>query len=221
MVKIRYDAEKVKDFARIILDKYYAKSVGGRSGFHRSDAIACPLRAYWRLTGEIEQEYSTQSVGILCLGELCHIALHKNFDAQEKIYNLEGIHITVDAIFNGQFPIETKSTRKKIYKKDDLLDSWLEQLAIAMSVMKVNTGYLMILNIITFGLTVWEITMTEQERKVFLNSCKWQILTIADALKKKDPTILSPKYKDCHWCSFKPSNRRKGCPYYKKIEEEK
>lgn len=215
-MKIRHDSQKVKEFSEIMLQRYFNKSVTRRKGFHRSDAISCPLKAYWRLTGELQQEYGTRDVGTLLLGELCHVVLHRHFDAQEKVFNLQGIYITVDAIYNGKFPIETKSTRKKIYRKEDLLESWLEQLAIAMAVMKVNTGYLMVLNIINFALTVWEITMTDEEREMFLNSCIWQILSIADAIKKKNPSILTPKYKDCHFCSYKPTRRKKGCPYYKK-----
>jgi len=216
-MRIRHDSDKVKEFSDIMLRKYYNKSVGGRKGFHRSDAIACPLKAYWRMTGEIEQVYGTQDVGTLLLGTLCHIALHENFEYQEKVFDLHGVYITVDAIF-GKYPIETKSTRKKIYKKDDLPQSWIEQLVIAMAVMQVNKGYLMVMNIITFGLTVWEVTTTDEERQMFLNSCIWQILSIINGLEKKDPSILTPKYEDCHFCSFRPTrNRPKGCPYYKKL----
>jgi hypothetical protein len=167
------------------------------------------------MTGEIEQEYGTRDVGTLLLGELAHIALHKHFEAQEKVYKLQGIFITVDAIY-GKYPIETKSTRKKIYKKEDLPHSWIEQLCIAMAVMKVNTGYLMVMNIITYGLTVWEVTMKDVEREMFLNSCVWQIISIADAIKKKNPDSLTPKYDDCKWCSYRPKRGKKGCPYYKK-----
>ena len=215
-MQIRHDSEKVKEFSQIMLSKYYNRSVTKRTGFHRSDAIACPLKAYWRMTGDVQQDWGTRDVGMLLLGELCHIALHKHFDAQEQVFKLQGIYITVDAIFGGKYPIETKSTRKKIYKVEDLLDSWIEQLCIAMAVMKVNTGYLMVLNIITYGLTVWEITMSDNERQMFLNSCVWQIISIADAIKKKTPEILIPKYKDCLWCSYKPKRGKTGCPYYKK-----
>lgn len=213
-MEIVHDSKKVKEFSEIMLSRFYGKSTRERKGFHRSDAIACPLKAYWRLTGEVKQEYGTRDVGMLLLGTLAHIALHKYFDAQEKVFMLQGIYITVDAVY-GKYPIETKSTRKKIYKKEDLPESWLEQLAIAMAVMKVNKGYLMVMNIITYGLTVWEVTMTDVERDVFLNSCIWQILSIADAIKKKKPEILTPKYKDCKWCSFKRTRKNKGCPYYK------
>ena len=214
-MRIRHDSDKVKEFSEIMLKKYYHRSITKRTGFHRSDAISCPLKCYWRMTGEIEQDYGTRDVGMLLLGELAHIALHKHFDAQEKVYKLQGIFITVDAIY-GKYPIETKSTRKKIYKKEDLPDSWIEQLCIAMAVMEVNIGYLMVLNIITYGLTVWEITMTEEERKMFMNSCVWQIISIADAIEKRTPELLTPKYPDCLWCSYKPKRGKKGCPFYKK-----
>jgi len=215
-MRIKHDAQKVKEFSEIMLSKYYTKSVTKRTGFHRSDAITCPLKAYWRMTGEVEQEYGTRDVGTLLLGTLAHIALHEHFDAQEKVYMLQGIYITVDAIY-GTIPIETKSTRKKIYKKEEIPQAWIEQLAIAMAVMKSNIGYLMIMNIITYGLTVWEVTFdNDSEREMFLNSCVWQIISIADAIKRKDSSSLPPKYNDCKWCSYRPKRGKKGCPFYKK-----
>jgi len=214
-MRIRHDSDKVKEFSEIMLSKYYKRGKNERpKGFHRSDALACPLRAFWRMTGEIEEEYGTRDVGTLLLGTLAHIALHKYFDAQEKVYTLQGIYITVDAIY-GKYPIETKTTRKAIYKKEDLLQSWIEQIGMAMAVMKVNKGYLMVMNIITYGLTVWEITMTNEEREMFLNSCVWQIISIADAIKKKNPSSLTPKYSECKWCPYRPKRGKKGCPYYK------
>lgn len=201
-----------------MLTGFYDRSRADRpAGFHRSDAIACPLRAYWRVTGELTAEYSTGDVGILLLGTLAHIALHKYFDASEKEYDLNGVFITVDAL-RGEYPIETKTTRHKVYRKEDLLPDWLEQLAIAMGVMKVNKGYLMILNVINFSLTVWEITMTQEEREMFVQSCIWQIISIADAIEKKNPKLLSPKSSDCKWCPYKPKRDKQGCPFYKVVE---
>ena len=215
-MKISHNSEMVKKFSEVMLSKYYKQSTTDRpKGFHRSDAISCPLRAYWRMTGEIEAEYGTRDVGMLLLGTLAHIALHKHFDYKEKIYKLQGIYITVDALY-GKYPIETKSTRKRIYRKEDLPEAWIEQLCIAMAVMKVNKGYLMVMNIINFALTVWEIIMTDEEREMFLQSCIWQILSIAESVNKKDPSILTPKYNECRFCSYRPKRGKKGCPYYKK-----
>jgi len=215
-MKIIHNSDMVKKFSDIMLTKFYQKSTVERTGFHRSDAISCPLKAYWRITGEIGQEYGTRDVGMLLLGTLAHIAMHEYFDAHEQVFKLHEIAITVDAIF-GEHPIETKTTRKKIYKKEDLPQSWIAQLAIAMAVMKVNKGYLMVLNIITYGLTVWEITMPTEERDLFKQSCIWQILSISDAIESKDPSKLSPKHSDCQWCSYRPTRKRpKGCSYYKK-----
>ena len=220
-MNIKHNSEMAQQFSEIMLTDYYDKSVNHRTGWHRSDSIACPLKAYWRLTDEIKPDLGPNDVGILLLGELCHIALHKYFDAQEKRYDLGGVQITVDAIF-GQFPIETKSTRKKIYRKEDLLNEWIEQLAIAMAVMHVNTGYLMVMNIISFSLNVWEITMSTSELEMFGNSCVFQAFSIGDAISKKDPSLLSPKYNECALCSYRPKPRKdiKGCSFFKKIKEE-
>jgi len=219
-MKIEHNADMVKKFSEIMLKEYYSQSVTGRTGLHRSDAISCPLKAYWRITKQIEAIYSSQDVGMLLLGTLAHIALHKNFEAQEKVFTIaDQLYVTVDALF-GKFPIETKTTRKKIYRKEDLPQSWLEQLAIAMSVMKVDTGYLMVLNIINYSVTVWEITMTEEEREMFLQNCIWQILSILDSIQKVKPEILTPKIDECKWCPYRPMRAREGCQYYVKPKED-
>lgn len=213
-MQIRHDSDMVKNFAEIMLSQFYDEGKTNRpKGFHRSDAISCPLKPYWRITKLIVQEFSTRSVGILLLGTLAHIAMHKYFDAQEKVYEIGGTFVTVDALY-GEFPIETKTTRMKVYGKEDLPQEWIEQLAIAMAVMKVNKGYLMVMNIITFTLMVWEITITDEEREMFLQSYLWQVMSIADAIDKKKPELLVPKYQECFGCGY---NHKNGCPFCKVI----
>ena len=217
-MRIRHDSDKVKEFSQIMLSKYYRTSTKERKGWHRSDSISCPLKGYYRMAGEIQPEYKSRDVGMLLLGTLAHIALHKNFSAQEKVYWLANkVAITVDAIYDKggkSYPIETKTTRKRIYKKGDLLQSWIEQLAIAMSIMNADVGYLMVMNIINFSLTVWEITMTKEEREMFIHGCIWQILSIAEAVEKKSPSLLTPKTNECRFCPYRPTRTKKGCSYY-------
>lgn len=218
-MRISHNAEMVKKFTDVMLKQYYEKSVNERTGLHRSDSISCPIKAYWRITKKIEGVFSSQDVGILLLGELAHIALHKNFDAQEKQYKIaDQLVVTVDAIF-GNLPIETKTTRKKVYRREDLPQSWIEQLAIAMAVMKVNIGYLMVINIISFGVSVWEIEMNEEEREMFLNNCIWQILSILDSVQKNDPKLLTPKTDECEYCLYRPMKVREGCPFFVKPKD--
>lgn len=216
-MKIIHNATMTHEFATIMLTDFYDESVTRRIGWHRSDAIVCPLKAYWRMTGQLKPEYGMSDVGILIIGQLAHIALHKYFDAQEKVYDIHSIQITIDAI-HGEYPIETKTTRKKVYRKEDIPNEWIEQLAIAMAVMNVSKGYLMVLSIITFALTVWEVTFqSDSEKEMFRNSCIWQVVSIANSVEKGDPSILAPKYEECHFCPYRPTRaRRDGCIYYKK-----
>jgi len=219
---IKHNSQIAQEFTEIMLTAYYDRSVTHRDGWHRSDVIACPVKAYWRLTGEVPIDLTPDDVGIFLLGELCHIALHKYFDAQEKHFDLGGIAVTVDAIFKAIYPIETKSTRKSIYKKEELLNEWIEQLGIAMSIMGVNTGYLMVMNIISFSLNVWEINMTNEELTMFGNTAQFQALAIADSIEKHDPSILCPKFDECKFCSYRPKPRKdkKGCRFYRKPVKE-
>jgi hypothetical protein len=223
-MQIKHRSDMVSKFAEIMMDDF-AKQQKDRAGLHRSDAIACPLKAYWRLTAKYQAIFTSQSVGILLIGTLAHLALHKNFNAQEEVHDLSGISVTIDAITemdNKRYPIESKTTRKKIYGKDQIPQEWFEQLAIAMGVLDVDKGYLMILNVITYSMTVWEVNMNKEEREMFLNGTIWQVGTILDAIKQGKPELLAPKYDECGWCPYKPSRSRAdgGCPFYKPPKKE-
>jgi hypothetical protein len=216
----------VDAFAKIMM-RDFSKDQKTRSGLHRSDAIACPLKAYWRLTGEIQAIYDSSNVGILLIGTLAHIALHKNFDAQEEIHDVHGVNVTIDAIFGVdsgsggvRYPIESKTTRKKIYSKGDIPQEWIEQLGIAMGVCDVDLGYLMVFNVISFSITVWEIAMNREERQMFLDGMVYQVGTILNSVKEKKPELLQPKRIECKWCAYRPMRKREsnGCPWYR-VEE--
>lgn len=218
-MRITHCSEMVQNFAEIMMSDF-TKQSKQRTGIHRSDVIACPLKCYWRLTGLIKPIYTSQNVGILLIGTLAHIALHKNFDAQEKIFDLDGMDVTIDAILsqvNIEHPIESKTTRKRIYRKEDIPEEWLQQLAIAMTAMDIDTGYLMIFNVITFSITVWEINMRRDEREMFYYAAKWQKDSILDAVVKRKPELLSPKRSECQWCQYRPMKQRElgeSCKFY-------
>jgi hypothetical protein len=221
-VEITHKAEMVQKFAEIMMTDFSAQQKD-RSGLHRSDSIACPLKAYWRLTGDIVAIYDSQNVGILLIGTLAHIALHRNFDAQEEIHDLHGINVTIDAIYGLEsgsggmrYPIESKTTRKKIYSKADIPQEWLEQLGIAMGVLDVDVGYLIVFQVITFSITVWEIRMSKEERNMFTDGCVYQVGTILNSVEKRKPELLQPKTIECHFCPYRPMRKRPdGCPWYK------
>jgi hypothetical protein len=219
-MKIEHNSALVKEFAERILGHHYKTTTEGRKGFHRSDAISCPLRCYHRLVGDIKPEFRSRDVGVLMVGTMAHKILEEGFDAQEKDFELAGIHVIVDALA-GKYPVEIKTTRKRIYRKEDIPRDWIEQLAIGMGVMNVERGYLMIINIINFSLTVWEFTMNEEERELTRHAFLWQILNIADAVEKRNPSLLKPRYEDCEWCVYRPSKMNQNCIYYKKIEKGK
>ena len=219
-MRIEHQPQLVKEFAEKILTYHYEKSTLGRKGWHRSDAIACPLKAYWRITGEVKGEYRSRDVGVLMVGEMAHIVLERGFDAQEKIFDIAGIAVTIDAI-SGQYPVEIKTTRKRIFRSSDIPRSWIEQVSIAISVMNVEYGYLFIMNIINFSVTVWKFTIPEPERELVLHAFVWQILNVADCIQQHKPELLTPRYEECMYCLYRPSKLNRNCPYYKKLDPKK
>jgi len=205
-MKIRHASDKTHEFAERIV-KRYLEGVRNRLGFHRSDAISCPLKAYWRLTGH-EPEYSPQQIGNFILGNLAHAMIESYFDTQELQIKVGGlVYVTIDATLDG-YPIEIKTTRRKIYRRDQIPQEWIEQLAFAMSALKKNKGYLFVLNYISFAVMVWEVEMTDNEIRHYSQQLLWSIIKIIDAVKKRNPEMLHPKHADCQYCMY-----RKICPY--------
>lgn len=213
-MRIDYNPEMTKVFSERILRDHYERTTLGREGWHRSDAISCPLQAYWRITGEVKGSFRVRDVGIFLVGEMGHVLLERGFDYQEKIVDFYGIKVTVDAI-HGKYPVEIKTTRMNICRKENLPREWVEQLSIAISVMGAPKGYLMVLNIVTLQFRVWEFKyFTEKERELFRKVFLNQILAIADAVDKRNPKLLKPKYKDCKFCYYRPYETNKGCPFF-------
>lgn len=209
--------EIAQKFTDLMLTAYSSENIKGRSGIHRSSIIDCPLTLYYTETGEAEQHFDENNVGIWLLGELCHIAFTKYFDAREKVFNLAGIKVTIDAIYNSKFPVELKTTRKKIYRREDLLNDWIHQLSIGMAVMESDVGYLIVMNIITFKLQVYEFHTTKEEREKILEHSLWTIIDISNAIKERNPNLLKPKYEKCKTCSFRPIKGvdKKNCLFYR------
>lgn len=226
-MQILYRPDMVVTFADIMLADFNEESKK-RTGWHRSDVISCPLKAYWRMTGEIEAVYTSESVGILVIGTLAHLLIHKNFDAQEKVFDLDGMNVTVDAILGKannspiDYPIESKTTRKTMFRKEDIPVEWIQQLAIAMSVMGIDKGYMMIVNLVSFHVSIWEFTMSKEERDIFLKAAIVTKRDMQKCIDMKRPDLMTPKHEDCEWCAYKPlPTREGGCPWYSPIKKEK
>jgi hypothetical protein len=154
------------------------------------------------------------------IGAIAHEIMHKYFDAQEKVFKLENaedVAVTIDALL-GKYPIESKTTRKKIYNKSQIPEDWKEQLCIGMATMGSNKGFLMILNVISFAVMVFEFDLSDEELSLWKTVFVAKILLIAKSLKEKNPNMLEPKFVDCKWCPYRPMRKRtnwSGCPNYR------
>jgi hypothetical protein len=234
---IKFDNELSKKFTEVVLKNEIEHSKE-RSGYHRSDCITCPEKPFNRVVRKLEAIFSPETIGIFLIGELAHLLLHQNFTAQEyEIMVADIVSMHIDAIAQGsdfqnligiedwkldeKRPIESKTTRKVMYKQEDIPNEWLEQLAFGMAHLGVNIGYLMIVNMINFSVKVVTITMTNEERDMYKDVFLWKISLILDAVNKEDDSKLEPHRFDCKYCEYRPCKKRKlknpedkGCPKY-------
>lgn len=233
-------AEKLSE---IVLKKQIEHSKE-RKGYHRSDIITCTHKPFNRVVRKLHAMFSPETMGIFLVGELAHLLLHQNFTAQEYeviVANLVSMHI--DAIASlGDFqdqvgiedwgkdekrPIESKTTRKLIVRQEDIPNEWIEQLAFGMAYLGVTTGYIMIVNIINFHISVVTIKMNEKDRDMFKEAFMWKISLIINAVNLEDDSELEVKRFDCKYCEYRPSKKRKelygdedkGCPFYNPFPE--
>ena len=61
------------------------------------------------------------------------------------------------------------------------------------------------------------ILLKKKEKKILEHSL-WTIIDISNAIKKRNPNLLKPKYEKCKTCSFRPIKGvdKKNCLFYRR-----
>jgi len=176
----------------------------------------------------IEPIYTKAMIGILAFGEIASMFLQTLYPPEQCEYESTDIVSShLDVYEDFKYPLEAKSSVKKIFKAQDVPRGWELQLMRYMAKHNADTGWLPILNLFTRQLAAFKKTMTTEERME-------QILQMTDsknrilyAVDNQDPSGLVILVDECSGCFYKPSRKRKklqlgdGCPKYTRKKKKK
>jgi hypothetical protein len=224
-LKIYYDKEKTKALQDLLEEKWEdiarygdphkryrvreKRNVRGRER-HVSDVLYCSLKYICRLLGIPKKKESQTAIGNMLFGIVAQKLIQWIYppeysEYEALIYDIVIGH--VDVFEELKYPIEIKASRKKVLKREDLPQKWLEQLVTYMSILSAPKGWIAILNIFTSTLMVWCVELTDTEMLTqLIDICNTvQLIQEAEETKNYDKIPIHPsEYK---WCRYK-----KGCP---------
>lgn len=172
---------------------------------HRGDLIYCLRKGYFRLMGIEPPELPFIEFSVI--GKTLHRIIERSFKYTEEEVEKDGILGTIDIItpIAGKiFPIEIKTTRKRIYSARDIPHVYLEQLKMAIIMRGTDEGLLAILNVITAELQVWVLRLSPEEKKTFWDEILRRKKLLEKAIKLKNPLLLPRTRWMCRKCEYAP-----------------
>ena len=106
----KMEVREAHDVEQYIFSRWIEEELKPREGIHLSDLDLCLGKAYYRKTDEKEGRRVLPSNELLLLFMLGWAMQHEVLGVPEEEMELDGIKMSVDAPFNGEF-IEFKTTR--------------------------------------------------------------------------------------------------------------
>lgn len=176
----------------------------GEPRIHRSDLIYCLRKAYFRLAGIEPPEPLV--IEFTVIGKTLHRIIERGFKYKEVEMEKDGILGTVDIVtlFGGRrLVIEIKTTRKFITSPQDIPQSYVEQLKMAIIMAGTDEGLLAILNIITAKIQVWVLRMTEAEKSAFWQEILSRKSLLERAVAERNPLLLPKLQWQCKNCEYR------------------
>lgn len=189
-----------------------------RTGVHVSDVIYCPREAVFRKLTPIavtdkELNFFTSGAAIHTAIQTLAKYFEKYEIEKEVVFEPSKHEYTKDLLCEDEdikilahidlwdsernIPIEAKSTRKATLKNrktgiEEAKSFNITQLKLYMSLLGAEKGYLLyqlLMNFDSYPFELFEITMTEEERKKMLRWLTKECLRIVHATKKKDASL--------------------------------
>jgi len=214
-MKIEYDAEKSKE----ISEKMYSKWARDRKPprgemLHSTDVVGCEVAPYNRLTG-CEYYVTRKAIGFMVFGTVSGKILASLYPKEEREFTavLEDlVEGHIDVFEKLKFPLEGKSSRKRIFRVNDLPQSWVEQIMNYMTMKNADVGWIVILNVFSIQICAFRIEMTGQDRLDWAIYLADKVNRIKDSAKNHDPSKLRINPEDYGNCRYKEHcSRRQEC----------
>lgn len=241
-MEIFYDKEKSAEIEQKLIDKW-SKWEGERKHyrvrrdeqvakrgkeFHVSDVVCCPLQTYCRMK-KFQRKFSKKNVGFMLFGIIAQKLFQWLYTEEECEYEawIPDVAIGhIDIFEAGKYPMEIKSSRKRIFKRSQLPQKWVEQLVCYMAMTSSEIGWLVILNIFSCQVTCFCIKMTKEDILGQIVAMSTTVNERRRAVNLERPSMLRPDAEQYEFCYYKHvCPRRADCKRkydsMKKREEER
>lgn len=215
-MKVFYDKDKSIELMQRIEDEFgeRARKTARGEEMHVSDLTGCLLKPYCRLLG-LERKMTKTIVGVMVFGIVAENMLGWTYPSEELQYqsNLwvleksENIFGHIDIYEDMKYPIEIKSSRKNVFKSNELPKYWVEQLMAYMSIQGSWKGWIIMFNVFSTQIMAFQVQMTAEDRLDWLIELNRRALAVRNAFKEKDCRLLDINPHEYEWCLYKD-----GCP---------
>jgi len=224
-LKIYFDKEKSAELEKKLIDKWFLWEDEKRkyrikrelkvairgSEFHISDVVCCPLKTYCRIK-KFERKFTKKTVGVMLFGIVAQKLvqwLYPDDQCEHEAVIPDIVIGHIDIFEDFKYPLEIKSSRKRIFKRSQIPQMWVEQLVSYMAMTSSKKGWIILLNVFSCQVTCFCIEMTDTD-------ILGQLVVISDTINRRrrainleNPNMLRPSAEQYEHCQFKHNCPRK------------
>lgn len=235
-MKIYYDKKKSAEIEKKLFDKWSKpfqvrkyrvqreKRVAKRgSEYHISDAIGCEVKCFCRLK-RLKRSFTKRSVGLMLFGIVAQKLVQWLYPEEQSEYEAGITDVVVghlDVFEDELYPIEIKASRRRIFRRNQLPQRWVEQLASYMALTSSKKGWVVILNVFSCQVACFCVEMTEKDILGQLVVISGNVAKRRRAVNLDRPTMLIPSGEEYEYCFYKQTcPRRIDCrEKWKRIQQ--
>jgi hypothetical protein len=204
-MQIFYDSEKTKEIQQRMID-YWEKTKQERgTELHAYDIANCEMKAFCRLTG-LKPVWTNQIAGMMIFGIIGGLTIQMTYpeDQREWAGDLEKlVFCHIDVFENKEVPLEVKTTRKRLFRKDTIPDAWINQILTYMVITKKRKGHLVFFNALSTAISVWTIVISEEGLQCFQLYILEKANRIKECATSGNYTPLKVSPEQYSGCSYK------------------
>ena len=203
-VKFFHDKNKAKEIEQKLMAKW-DRDRKPRTGIHTYDVVYCQLKAFLRFAG-VEKRITKQSVGFMVFGIIGDFLVGELFPRKYRHFKTglyDVIKSEIDVLEQGLYPLEIKTTRKRIFRKSQVPQKWVEQLLTYMCEQNAHQGWLVLLSIFSGQIMTFKLEITQQEIEAQKVVALERARIIKEAVNNRDPTPLQPQPAEYSLCDYK------------------
>lgn len=174
----------------------------------------CPMKKVNRVSG-LEKTTTKSSAGAMFIGIVAQKLIQWLFTPEEREYEASVQDIIqghLDIFEEKKYPIEIKASRMRIFKVEQMPHKWIDQAMCYMSMVSADTGWIVIVNLITSQITSFRIEVTQEDNYDTMDEMFRRVDAINEAINTRDHSKIEIQAEEYDNCNYKHScDRRDEC----------